>query len=117
MRREQENEEYEPEMPPVDSCAHLLRYLWEVGPVLGGGMAPMPVTQQEIRSWQENSGVRLQPWEARWLRELSMAYLNELHKAEAPNRPAPWASEGAMRENMARAAQSMRRAFAEMANL
>jgi hypothetical protein len=117
MRRDYENEEYEPEMPPVEACAHILRYLWEVGPVLAGGMAPAPITQQEIRSWQENSGVRLQPWEARWMRELSTVYLNELHKAEAPNRPPPWVSEGTARENLTRAAQSMRRAFAEMADL
>jgi hypothetical protein len=117
MRRDNESQEYEPEMPPVEGCAHILRYLWEVGPVLGGGMAPAPITQQEIRAWQENSGVRLQPWEARWMRDLSMVYLSELHAAESPNRQPPWESDGMVRESQARAAQAMRRAFTAMADL
>jgi hypothetical protein len=117
MRKSRDNEAYEPDMPPVETCSHILRYLWEVGPVLASGMGPVPVTQQEIRSWQENAGIRLQPWEARWMRDLSMVYLDELRKAESPGREPPWAADGFVQESMTRAAQSMRRAFAEMANL
>lgn len=84
-------------MPEV-RADYLLGYFFEVGPVMAGGMGPAPITQQEIAAWQANTGVELRPWESRVIRQLSADYITELHKAEDPDRAAPW---GAVRKVMA----------------
>jgi len=77
-------------MPPLDGVAHLLGYLYELGPTMAAGMGAGPITYSEIRAWMESVGVDLQPWEVRILRRLSLIYLNESHKAEKRDCPAPW---------------------------
>lgn len=79
----------DPDMPPADAL-HLVGYLFEIGPTLPAGMGEGPLTHGEIASWQHNTGVRLQSWEARLVKRLSIEYLNESHKARARDCPAPW---------------------------
>lgn len=79
----------QPELPEV-SAGYLLDYLMEIGPAASGGMGPVPVTHGEIRSWQENTGIELSPWEARLLRSLSREYVSELVEAGDPKRKAPY---------------------------
>ena len=79
----------EPDMPPCDAL-YLVGYLFEIGPTLPAGMGEGPLTHGEIASWQSNTGVRLESWEARLLRRLSLDYLNESYKARARDCPAPW---------------------------
>lgn len=57
---------------------------------MSGGMGESPVTHSEIESWQRNTGIELNSWEARTVRNLSIAYLNESHKAKARDCPAPY---------------------------
>ena len=90
MRSERRDEDYWPEMPSAEGADYLLGYLWEVGPTLVAGMGAGPITHQELCAWQANSGVRLQPWEARILRRLSIDYLAEMSRAERADCPAPW---------------------------
>lgn len=78
----------------------------------------MPITQGEIRSWQENTGIRLTPWEARTLRHLSREYLSELIAGEEPNRPMPAAEEPTpeeVAEKARRTADDMRASIRRMA--
>lgn len=79
----------DPDMPPCDA-PHLLGYLFEIGPTLAAGMGEGPLTHGEIASWQANTGIELQAWEARLLRRLSIDYLNQSHKARARDCPPPW---------------------------
>ena len=74
------------EMPPCDG-GYLVGYLFEVGPTMGES----PVTHTEIESWQRNTGIELNSWEARTVRSLSIAYMNESHKATKRDCPAPYA--------------------------
>jgi len=74
-----------PDMPPCEAM-YLAGYLFEIGPRVGEGA----VTHGEIESWQRNTGIPLDAWEARMLRALSVEYLNEAHKATARDCPAPW---------------------------
>lgn len=90
MQIERENDEYMPAMPAV-RLPHILEYLFEVGPVMPGAMGPVPITHQEIAAWQRLRCIYLSPWEVSFLRRLSLEYLGELHEAENPLRPAPWA--------------------------
>lgn len=75
------------------ACSYLIGYLWEMGPVLAGGFGHAPLTQGEIRAWQANVGITLQPWEARFMRRLSYEYIAETHRAESPDCKAPWSRE------------------------
>jgi hypothetical protein len=90
LRDARKDDDYEPEMPPLDRCGYLVRYLFEIGPVLQGAAGPVQLTNQEIAAWQELTATRLQPWEARFLRKLSREYANESHLGERRDRPAPW---------------------------
>lgn len=90
-RRERfEADGVELEMPPCDA-AYLVGYLFEIGPSLAAGMGAGPITHGEIFAWQRNTGIELDAWQARVLRQLSIEYCNESHDASQPDRPAPWA--------------------------
>ena len=89
IRAECKDDGYRPDMPPV-SAEYLLGYLWEMGPTMAAGGYPGPITHEELRAWQANTGITLQPWELRFMRRLSHEYLAESHAAEKPDRPAPW---------------------------
>lgn len=102
----------EPEMPEADAI-YLVGYLWEVGPVLSGGMSAIPVSFSELESWQRQTGICLQPWEVRLLRRLSFDYLSESHKAEEADCPPPWSpvEPEINREEVSRKVQNAMRAF------
>ncbi len=79
-------------MPPCDA-EYLASYLFEVGPTSPAGVGEGPISHGEIAAWMANTGIRLNPWEARTLRRLSIDYLNESGKATTRGHPAPWQSE------------------------
>jgi len=89
IRADRKDKDYEPEMPPA-GADYLIGYLYDAGPTLAAGGYPGPLTHQELRAWQENTGITLQPWEVRFMRSLSHVYLAEALAAEKPDRPAPW---------------------------
>ena len=92
MRAERKDDEYVPELPSVDGAAYLVAYLWDMGPTMVAGMGLGPLTHEEIRAWQSNTGVWLQPWEARILRQLSMDYIVQMRDAEKADCPPPWSA-------------------------
>jgi hypothetical protein len=95
-------------MPPVDVGFHVVGYLYECGPTVpnGAGIAALP--HSEIAAWQSNIGIRLRPWEARFIRELSREYVDEFYLASDPQRPAPWRASGDHPEARRRVAESLR---------
>ncbi len=88
-RAQRKNPDYAPDMPPVD-VPYLLEVFFEIGPTMAAGMGAGPITHEEIRAWQANTGVELQPWQIRALRRMSFDYLGEAHEAEKADRRAPW---------------------------
>lgn len=64
-------------MPEPGDAAYLLSHFREVGPTLGDAA----ISSSELRHYQENMGVRLNPWECKTLRRLSIEYLSESHRA------------------------------------
>lgn len=54
------------------------------------GMGAAPLSSREIVAWQEGSGIILQPWEFHILRDMSRAYLAQLHESEKPDCPPPY---------------------------
>lgn len=86
MRDSAGDETFEPDMPPPGDASYLLGHFWSVGPAMGDA----PITSGELRHYQENMGVGLNPWECRTLRRLSIDYLNESHHATKRDRPPPF---------------------------
>ncbi len=76
-------------MPEADGL-HLVEYLWEIGPTVPAGMGAAPIAHSEIAAWQANTGIPLDAWEARLLRDLSLAYLAESNRATDHGAPPPW---------------------------
>lgn len=71
---------------------------------------------QEIDAWQRATALNLTAWEVLTLRKLSIAYVNELHLAEKPDRPPPYMRELEVEEKQAvnnQVANSLR-AFAQL---
>lgn len=81
----------EPAMPP-NRAPKLIARLIEIGLTEAGGMAPAPLAWGTIADWSRVTGVKLEPWEARLMRTLSIEYLAEGRRAESENCPAPWRS-------------------------
>lgn len=91
MRAEKKDEDYAPDMPPVDA-PHLIAYLWEIGPIIEGPMGMSPVQETDLQAWQSNTGVELDVWESRLIRRLSREYLVQFQRAEKQDCPAPYLS-------------------------
>ncbi|OFA05192.1 phage tail assembly chaperone [Duganella phyllosphaerae] len=79
-----------PQYPPIDAGAHLIQYLFEVGPGQAGSMGVVPLSHGELRAWQDNMGLDLEPWETQLLRRLSGEYLGQLEKARDSNCKPPF---------------------------
>lgn len=67
-----------------------------------------PITHCELRAWQENTGIELQPWEARTLRSLSNDYLFESIAARKYDRAAPWSDDAMTQDNREAIAMKIR---------
>lgn len=103
-------------MPPCPA-PHLVAYLFEAGPLQPGGMAEAPLSHGELQAWQQNSGIVLQPWEARLLRRLSGSYLSAMSEARAPSAPPPWKETPDVAPNPARIARDLKASLKELAKL
>jgi hypothetical protein len=115
LRKDLQDDDYQPEMPPVDA-EYLIAYLFEVGPTMAAGGYPGPLTHEELRAWMDLTGIDLEPWEVRFLRRLSGDYLAESHRAEKRDCPAPVKSEDRSQDLYA-VAKSMQQTLKEMARL
>lgn len=82
---------FEAMLPPL-SAPWVVEKLNEIGPVVSGGMAPVPLGWRDIAAWKEGTGFPLEPWEARLIRKLSAEYLSMLNDARKPECPAPWSA-------------------------
>lgn len=80
-----------PSMPPLEWGEYLIGYLFEVGPVLSGGMAAGKVTHTELLNYQINMGLELSPWECGIITRLSGEYAGESHAATKKESKPPFA--------------------------
>lgn len=77
-------------MPRLDEAQYVLTYWQELGMFQSNGMGATPLSAMEIAAWQQCSGIALQSWEFHILREMSRAYLAQLHESESPDCPPPY---------------------------
>ena len=86
---------------PECQAAYLLNYLFEIGLTLGDD----PLTHGEIESWQRNMGIRLHPFEIRFIKRLSEIYLSASYKMKKVNAENPWEDAPAYMSNRYLSAQ------------
>jgi hypothetical protein len=105
-----------PEMPPCDA-GYLLDYFFEIGPCMAAGMGSAPIAHAEIHAWQSNTGIQLNAWEARTLKQLSVEYVNESHRATAIDCAAPWVDAPYAKSTPNQIALRMKKSMKELVKL
>ena len=95
-------------MPPVSGFGNVLDYLFEIGPVLDGGMGPVKITNEELLAWQTNNRKRLAPWVCRLIIRLSHEYKNAFIDAGQRGAKPPWTPESVDPEELSAVANSLR---------
>jgi hypothetical protein len=86
-----------PSMPP-NPAPHITDWLIEMGLTEAAGMGTAAISSRELAAWQDNTGIRLEPWVGRLIRQLSKTYIAEGRLAESENCPAPWRAPVSQRE-------------------
>lgn len=89
MKTDMEDENYRPDMPEIDA-PHIVEYLFDVGPAVNTGMGAVSLRSEHLIPWEQETGIELQPWEARFLRRLSVDYLVQAQKSEKIDCPPPY---------------------------
>jgi len=80
----------EPEFPELLFRRHLAEWLFDVGPVMQGGMVPVALSHLEIQAWASNVGLEFEGDEAQWLQKMSGVYASELFESNGKNTPQPF---------------------------
>jgi len=68
---------------PVNPAPYITDWLLEIGPTAPAADGAAPLEFSEMAEWSRLMGVQMSPWEAKTLRRLSRAYVNQ--RAEARN--------------------------------
>lgn len=114
--KQYEQDGIEVTMPECEAM-YLVSYLYEIGPTLPNGMGEAPLTHAEIESWQRNTGIQLDSWEARTIHMASLQYLSESQHATKPDAPAPWADAPYTKPAPNLVALRMQQAMQDLVNL
>lgn len=104
----------QPDLPTVGhDGAYLVGYLFDAGPLVSTGQGSAALSWRDLAAWQSNTGIELQPWEARIVRALSMGYFNSSIAANHPDCPAPYAEQPAP-DQRAHVANTLRSIFGSL---
>jgi hypothetical protein len=74
---------------PEMGCPYLFQYLLDAGVFLNTGMGRVPLTWQELESFQKQQGIELSPFELDVIRMASSAFVHQSEAATNPNCPPP----------------------------
>lgn len=78
---------------PPNPAPFLTELLYEIGPTVPAGMSVAPIGWGEIAAFQQNTGVRLESWQARLIRQLAIEHVAMRHAAEKPDCGAPYGTD------------------------
>jgi hypothetical protein len=70
---------------PFNPAPYLTDWLLEIGPSIPAGDRAAAIGFSEMAAWSRLMGVDLSPWEARTLRRLSRAFVNQQSDASNPS--------------------------------
>lgn len=74
---------------PDLSCPYLFKFLMSMGASSSTGMGQIPLSWQEIESWQNQHGILLKPWELSIIRKASAIYVEQVQLAAKADCPPP----------------------------
>lgn len=94
---------------PVNPAPYITDWLYDIGPVVTGGMAMARLEWRDIRAWEESIGIKLAPWEARIIRRLSGEYLSMSMDAREEACAAPYTDRAITARNEAPLTEAIRR--------
>ena len=77
-------------MPALYEAAYVANYWQDLGFAASGGMSAVPLTALEISAWANGSGVELNAWEFFAIKEMSRAYVSQMHESESMECPPPY---------------------------
>lgn len=76
-------------MPPVPD-PKIMGMLMEIGLHQSTGMGIAPLSWSEIQAWAQMTRTLPSPADVRLIRQLSVEYVAESHRADDENAPPPW---------------------------
>lgn len=79
-----------PEVPAGD---YLLEYISEMGYQSANGFGTSALSYQDIYYWSKLSRIRLDWWEVKAIRSMSMSYIDQSKKSTEELCPPPWQAE------------------------
>jgi len=82
------SEEKEIILPEI-TCSYLFEFLMSIGACTHSGMGQVPLSWQEIESWQNQHGISLKPWELSIIRKASAIYVEQVQLSGKPDCPPP----------------------------
>ena len=100
---------------PIAFLEYLLEVFYEIGPTGYGAAGPIPLTDADLLAWQQNHGIRLQPWEVRAVIRLSKQWIDWAHRGRDPACASPWPEYVDPPEVTRVRAERMRETFGRMA--
>lgn len=65
---------------------YLIDLLFKVGPIRG----EMPLVDENLEPWERRRGLKLSPWQADLVLDMSKAYMSEMHMAKDISALCPW---------------------------
>jgi len=77
------------DMPDAGCLSYLVEYLSDIGECSMSGGTMVANSWGELSSWAKLSGISLTPFEARHMRALSLAYVDQYYKSELIDCPPP----------------------------
>ena len=96
---------------PLVSARHVAEWWLEIGPTSG----EHAVTWQDMAAWERLTGIELEPWEAKAIRSMSVAFRSEQITSRKPNSPQPW-DEGDRQDKVDAAFGAMMKALSHRTN-
>ena len=90
---------------PDPAVQYLIHWFVESGMMMQGGMAPAPLTWQELESFERGTAYRMTPWERGQIIAMSRAYTGGLSELKDHKAPAPYQSEATKAEQARRQAE------------
>ena len=77
-------------MPNLVAGRYLAEAFRDLGRFTSTGFGPVPLTWTEINAFACQTGVISEPWEARCVRDMSVAFLDGIEVGKNPLGKAPW---------------------------
>lgn len=81
------------QLPDLEGAEYIIGMLHEAGLMLRTGMGPVPLSWQEIDAWMRVTETNPELWERILIKDLSEAYVGELHRASAKDSACPYMPE------------------------